>query len=286
MCSNGNHVWIELSGMPLMNDDKQFSGYQGIGRDITKSKIIEEDNKRLLAIIEHIPEIIQMSDFHGNLLYLNKAGKNLLKIPNGFDITTYTEAQLLSPQDWKKITKARDVAIKEGMWQGLTKLRATDGTYISVSQMIIAHKTSKNDELFFFTIARDISDTIKLEEKLETANRCNRYLIELHPQPLFIVGSDGKIQDVNQATEIMVGYSRKKLVGTDFSSYFSNPERVKAWYDVIFSQGHVRDYPLEMIHKKGTRITTLYSATIYKNNKGKIQGFFITAKDVTGQQTN
>jgi PAS domain-containing protein len=124
MCSNGNHVWIELSGMPLMNDDKQFSGYQGIGRDITKSKIIEEDNKRLLAIIEHIPEIIQMSDFHGNLLYLNKAGKNLLKIPMALTLLHILRLNCC-PSRLEKNYQSQRCAIKEGMWQGLTKLRAT-----------------------------------------------------------------------------------------------------------------------------------------------------------------
>ncbi|HOJ96556.1 MAG TPA: PAS domain S-box protein [Methanospirillum sp.] len=278
---DGSEVWIELSGIPLVNEENQFSGYRGIGRDITKSKIIQEHNKRLRAIIENTPDIVRISDIHGDLLYMNKAGRRLLKIPDSADITRYNNACFMSADDWEKIREGRRIAMREGIWQGLTRLIATDGTIIPVSQVIIAHKKGKRDEMIFSTVARDISDIIRFRQELEDASTYSRNLIEVNLDPLVTIGPDGTIQDVNHATELITGYSREKLIGTDFCSYFSDPKKAREGYEKVFSEGYVRDYPLEIVHKDGRKTPVLYNATVYRDKQGNVQGVFAAARDIT-----
>jgi signal transduction histidine kinase len=43
----------------------------------------------------------------------------------------------------------------------------------------------------------------------------------------------------------------------------------------------VKDYPLAIRHKSGKITHVLYNATVYKNEKGEIQGVFAAARDVT-----
>ncbi len=279
--SDGSEAWIELSGIPLVNDMKQFSGYRGIGRDITRSKGIEEYNKRLLAIIENTPDIVRISDIRGNLLYMNKAGRKILKISNKTDITGCNNASFMSPEDWSKILEGRDIAIRDGIWQGLTTLTATDGTLIPVSQVIIAHKKGAGEEMLFSTVARDISDITRFRQKLEDANTYSRSLIEVNLDPLVTIGPDGKIQDVNHATEIVTGVSRELLIGTDFCLYFSEPDKAREGYEMVFSQGYVRDYPLEIVHKNCKITPVLYNASVYRDKSGKVQGVFAAARDIS-----
>lgn len=279
--SDGSEVWIELSGIPLVNEDHQFSGYRGIGRDITKSKLIEEDNQRLRAIIENTPDIVRISDINGNLLYMNKAGRKILKISETEEITRYNNASFMSSDDWAKILEGRSIAIREGIWQGLTKLIATDGTIIPVSQVIIAHKKGNGEDMLFSTVARDISDITRFRHELEDASTYSRNLIEVNLDPLVTIGSEGKIQDVNHATEMVTGFARENLIGTDFCSYFSDPVHAREGYEQVFLQGYVRDYPLEIIHKDGRRTPVLYNASVYKNKDGEIQGVFAAARDIT-----
>jgi PAS domain S-box-containing protein len=68
---------------------------------------------------------------------------------------------------------------------------------------------------------------------------------------LVTIGRDGKITDVNKATEQVTGYSRNYLIGTDFSDYFTEPEKASEGYQQVFTEGEVRDYPLEIQHKEG-----------------------------------
>ena len=119
------------------------------------------------------------------------------------------------------------------------------------------------------------------EEALRLSNIYNRSLIEASPDPLVTIGHDGKITDVNGATEQVTGYSRNDLIGTDFSDYFTEPEKARTGYQQVFTDGKVWDYALELQHKDGHTIPVLYNASVYKDGAGKIIGAFAAARDIT-----
>jgi PAS domain S-box-containing protein len=127
----------------------------------------------------------------------------------------------------------------------------------------------------------DITDRKKAEEELKLANSYNRSLIEAGLDPLITIDPAGKINDVNHATEIVTGYSRDELIGADFSDYFTDPERARQGYQLVFSQGSVRNYDLEIQRRDGHITPVLYNATLYKDEKGKTIGVFAAARDMT-----
>ena len=99
--------------------------------------------------------------------------------------------------------------------------------------------------------------------------------------PLVTIGHDGKITDVNGATEQVTGYSRNELIGTDFSDYFTEPEKARIGYQQVFTDGEVRDYPLEIQHKDGHITPVLYNASVYRDENGEVIGVFAAARDIT-----
>jgi len=48
-----------------------------------------------------------------------------------------------------------------------------------------------------------------------------RSLIEASLDPLVTISPAGKITDVNESTELITGRSRKELIGSNFSNYFT-----------------------------------------------------------------
>ena len=131
------------------------------------------------------------------------------------------------------------------------------------------------------TIARDVTEHKRAEEKIRLSNSYNRSLIEASLDPLVTIGHDGKITDINEATEQVTGYSRDELIGTDFINYFAEPEKAKKGYKEVFQKGVVFDYELEIQHKNGHITPVLYNASVYKNEFGKIIGVFAAARDIT-----
>lgn len=122
------------------------------------------------------------------------------------------------------------------------------------------------------------------DEELHNSNDKYSYarsLIEASLDPLVTISKEGKITDVNEATVQTTGVSRKELIGTDFSNYFTEPEKAREGYKKVFSKGFVKDFPLAIRHVSGKITYVLYNATIYKNGDNTIQGVFAAARDIT-----
>ncbi len=123
--------------------------------------------------------------------------------------------------------------------------------------------------------------TQKMAEELRIAFTYTRSLIEASVDPLVTKGPDGKITDVNKATETITGCTRQELIGTDFSDYFTEPEKARAGYQRVFSDGSVRDYELFLRHKDGHVTPVQYNASVYRDDSGRVVGVFAAARDMT-----
>jgi PAS domain S-box-containing protein len=128
----------------------------------------------------------------------------------------------------------------------------------------------------------DVTENKKAQEAaLRLSYIYNRSLIEASLDPLLTIGHDGKITDVNAATEQVTGYSRDELIGTDFTKYFTEPEKAKKGYQKVFKEGFVSNYLLEIQHKNGRTTPVLYNASIYMDESGEVIGIFAAARDIT-----
>ncbi|HAR95083.1 MAG TPA: hybrid sensor histidine kinase/response regulator, partial [Deltaproteobacteria bacterium] len=87
--------------------------------------------------------------------------------------------------------------------------------------------------------------------------------------------------DVNSATERVTGYPRSKLIGTDFSDYFTDSTKARAGYQRVFQEGVVRDYELVIRHKDGHTTPVLYNASLYRDDGGSVIGVLATARDIS-----
>lgn len=152
------------------------------------------------------------------------------------------------------------------------------------AELVIADK-----ELIFQNIEkvkREV-EKVKLEtlsNSLKHSSQYVRSLIEASKDPLVTISAEGKITDVNDALINVTGVARENLIGTDFSDYFTEPDKARVGYKMVFKKLTVTDYPLTIRHKNGKLTDVLYNASVYKNEKGKVLGVFAAARDVTFQK--
>lgn len=109
----------------------------------------------------------------------------------------------------------------------------------------------------------------------------SRSLLEASLDPLVTISSEGKISDVNTATEKVTGLGRAALVGSDFADYFTDPVQAREGYQQVFAKGFVTDYPLAIRHTNGKVTDVLYNASVYRDEEGRVLGIFAAARDVT-----
>ena len=156
-------------------------------------------------------------------------------------------------------------------------IKHKDGILTDVLYNASVYKDSKGNVLGVFAAARDVTEQ-------KQASQYARSLIEASLDPLVTISADGKILDVNAASIKVTGIPREKLIDTDFSDYFTEPEKAREGYLQVFEKGFVSNYPLTIKHKNGNLTDVLYNASVYKDDKGNILGVFAAARDITEQK--
>ena len=160
-------------------------------------------------------------------------------------------------------------------------IRHSSGKLTHVLYNASVYKDVDGRVMGVFAAARDTTERKRMEEELRGASLYTRSLLEASLDPLVTISPDGKITDVNKATELVTGFSRERLIGSDFSDYFTEPEKAREGYRKVISQGFVRDYPLTIRHTSDRLTDVLYNAAVYMSESGKIQGVFAAARDIT-----
>lgn len=111
-----------------------------------------------------------------------------------------------------------------------------------------------------------------------------RSLIEASLDPLVTINTEGKITDMNQAMANITGLTRKKLTGTDFFDYFTDPQMAREVYQEVFANGSVAGLPLTLRHKDGKLTDVLFNGSVYKSESGNVLGVVVVARDITEQK--
>jgi len=156
-------------------------------------------------------------------------------------------------------------------------IRHRDGRLTDVLYNASVYKDVSGNVLGVFAAARDVTD-------LKQASQYARSLLEASLDPLVTISAEGKITDVNEGSIKVTGVARSKLVGTDFSDYFTEPARAREGYQQVFALGSVIDYPLTIRHRDGRLTDVLYNASLYKDSSGIVLGVFATARDITARR--
>ena len=112
-----------------------------INRDITGQKQAEAGRARLAAILEATSDLVGTADQEGRVLYLNRAGRNLLGIGVDEDVSGLMVKDLQPEWASRFIRDHGDLAaLGPEVWSGETTFVSRRGQQIPTSQVVIVHK--------------------------------------------------------------------------------------------------------------------------------------------------
>jgi PAS domain S-box-containing protein len=279
--ANGEERVVHEQG-EVIHDEKNIPiRMRGTIQDITERKKAEEKIKSLANIVESSNDAVITKSLDGIVTSWNKEAEKVY----GYSAEEIRgkNISILEPDNLKGEIKQFSEKIKQGkrIQHYETSRLKKDGTIINVSVTLSPVFDSYGKLVAISAIARDITERKKAEEAIRLSNIYNRSLIEASLDPLVTIGHDGKITDVNTSTEFVTGYSRDELIGTDFTNYFTEPEKAKQGYQEVFKEGFVSDYALEIRHRDGSTTPVLYNASIYQDEDGEVVGVFAAARDIT-----
>lgn len=282
---SGESFPILLSVSLLLANNKQFvlSTIRDLSIYKNTEKALKESEEKFRNLAEESP----------NMIFINKQGRVVYANKKCQEITGYSKEEFYSPDfNFLSLNPPEYVGVvKTAFMKHLNletvlpyeyELITRDGKRIKA--IINTSLIEYNGDKAILGIITDITERKNVEKQLIAASSYSRSLIEASLDPLVTISKEGKITDVNVATEKVTGCSRMDLVGSDFSIYFTEPEKARAGYLKVFTEGLVRDYPLAIRNKSGLVTDVLYNASIYHNPQGEIQGVFAAARDVTDRK--
>jgi PAS domain S-box-containing protein len=190
------------------------------------------------------------------------------------------------------------IADKELVYQSIEKEKRAAELKIADKELVYQNEEKEKRAAELIVAAKELIFQNAEKEKREIANKelekfsyslklASQYslsLIEASLDPLVTISPEGKITDMNHATVNITGITREKLTGTDFFDYFTEPQKAREVYQEVFANGSVADYPLTVRHKDGKLTDVLFNGSVYKDDRGKVIGVVVVARDITDQK--
>jgi PAS domain S-box-containing protein len=145
---------------------------------------------------------------------------------------------------------------------------------------------SAKDEMGFLTESFNqmIQDLKQSQEALKGAERY-RKILEESKDMVYNTSVDGRFIDVNQAGVEMLGYENKEeLFKITAKDTYVNPEIRQRFQNEINKRGVVKDFEARLKRKDGTFIDTLITASVKRDEEGRILGYEGIIKDISDRK--
>jgi PAS domain S-box-containing protein len=276
---DGTVIPVSFTISPIRDEDGTIVGISTIARDMTQQRKAIEIAQRMAAIVESSHDAIVSESLDDIITSWNPAAERMFGYSSEEIIGK--PGTLLGPED--RTDEITAILAKVGAGVPVEPLETVrvrkDGTVFPVSLTVSPIRDAGGEVIGAAGTFRDVTE-------LKEAAQYARSLIEAGLDPMVTISPDGKITDVNEATVKATGVPRDKLLGTDFSVYFTEPEKAEEVYQRVLDQGPVTDYPLTLRHRNEHEMPAevLFNASVYRDTIGRVRGVLAVARDVTAQK--
>jgi PAS domain S-box-containing protein len=294
---DGSRFPAVVSVTALRDAQNAIIGYLLIGTDNTARKQAEEALLKAGALQRAIFNSANFSsiatDATGVIQIFNVGAERMLGYSAAEVMNKITPADISDPQEVIARATALSVELATPITPGFEALvfKASRGIEDIYELTYIRKDGSRFPAVVSVTALRDAQNAIigylligSDNTARKQASQYVRSLIEASLDPLVTISAEGKITDVNEGLIKVTGMARGKLIGTDFSDYFTEPEKARGGYQQVFAKGFVTDYPLTIRHQDGRLTHVLYNASVYRDVSGNVLGVFAAARDVTDRK--
>ncbi len=179
------------------------------------ARALIEEQARLGVVTEATTDLICFIAPDGRITYINAAGTRLLGFAQAGEVCGRMFVEFFRATQSSRLWQdALAMARKQGSWSGEAALVSRDGQEIPVSQVLVSLAGQVETATAFSIIARDISESKKVEAALRSSEE--RFTKAFHANPAIIAIStypEGQIVDINSQFTTFLGFTREDAIG-------------------------------------------------------------------------
>jgi diguanylate cyclase (GGDEF)-like protein/PAS domain S-box-containing protein len=203
----GNQVAVALERARLHEHLEQLVEQRtaALTAEIEERKRIQEEQARLVAIIEATSDFVATANLEGEVLYCNRAGLEMI----GYEAGQMRVGE--AHPEWAArlvLEEAIPHAIKHGTWSGETAFLHQDGREIPTLQVIIAHTGPSGSVEYLSTVVRNITLRKEHEKRIMRLNRVYAVLSGINST---IIRTRNRQELFDEACRIAVGHGQLRM---------------------------------------------------------------------------
>ncbi len=278
ICKDGRVIWVESVISGMYNDSGKLIALQGVTRDITERKRMEEalriSEEKYRTIFENAVEGIFQSTPDGRFLSVNPAMATILGYETTEELVSEVynipEQLYVNPEVRRTLVESLDAGevaqIVDLEWY--RKDRAT--IWVTLSGHPVYDEAGR--ATYYECIVLDITERKRMEEALRISEEKYRTIFENAVEGIFQSTPDGRFLSVNPAMATILGYETTEELMTGTYSIpeqlYVNPEARGVLMNRLKTEGILHDIDLEWHRKDGTLIwVTVRGHAVFGDDK-------------------
>ncbi len=168
---DGHTVVLETSGVPFRDENGEFKGYRGIDRDITWRRQAEDQQLKLLRVVEQTDDAVMITDPDGIIEYVNSAFER---------VTGYAREEVLGEHCRLLNSGQQDDAFYRRLWTTITNgkpfqsmivNRRKDGSFYHEEKTITPLRDHDGHTTHYLSTSKDITERRRMDEQLQQSEK-------------------------------------------------------------------------------------------------------------------
>ncbi len=295
--SDGETIFCEENSHLLYDEDNNVIGREGIIRDITHRRKIEnalaESEEQYRTLTKNLPVGVYRTtiDKKGTSLYLNPA---FLKI---FGYESLEDMQQIDVRDLYYKPDERQILLEELRTKGFIKnaefrMKKKNGELIWVSDSCITTRDSKGNILYLDGILVDITEEKRLKEELLDSEKRYRLLAENSQDIIWTLDLDLKYTYISPSVALLTGHEPEKVIGMHIRDRITPEswekvdklfrEKLKLAKSEKSTESTLSStFEIEVLRKDGEPVWVEVNAVLMKDDNDKPNSILGVTRDIT-----
>lgn len=249
MSASGEIRWMEWINRGIFGANGNLMEVQGVGRDITEQKSVEEalkeNERRYRAVVDDQTELICRYTPDFKLTFSNAAYRRVF----GEAAKDGSNILLVIPEEERPDVVRHLMALNKdspvGVSENYVVIKGGEKRWIRWTDRAIFDDAGKLIE--YQAVGTDLTERRMIEMELIESERRLREILNFLPDPTFVIDSEGKVIVWNRAAEKLTGIDASKMIGKGMEEYS------KAFY------GEVRPTIIDMLIRPAKEFEKKYS---------------------------
>lgn len=211
----GRRVYMSVSGEPVFDTDGRFTGYRGIGRDVSRERAmlaaLRESEERLALVIQATGEGIWDYDLESGHTHFSHQFAVLLGYPGREALGSgFQFSEALHPDDRPRVLEAYESSLKQGDdFVEVYRLRRYDGSFRWYRARGLVKRSPDGRVIRLLGALADIQQAKLYELELQKLSAA----VEQSPVAILITNAAGIIEYVNQRFCQDSGFQAAEVLG-------------------------------------------------------------------------